>query len=126
MFARGRGEVGESGVGGGLAFPRRTSGDGAEEVFAGQGKKHGAAESPHLVEVAQHRHGLGGRLGEIRSRVEDDRLGVEPARDGHIDAVLQELHHVCCDVEVEVGVLKPYLRPGTGVHQRVRNCALYG
>ena len=103
------------------ALPRPATRDRPDEVLAREREEHGAPEGEDLVEAAQGRHGLGGRLGEVGPGVEHHLLrGHAPlARDLHAPG--QEARDVPRHVAaVEAGLEPLDLGHGARVHEDER------
>ena len=58
----------------GVALARRALRESTDEVLARDGEQHRVAKRHDRRQVTQHGHGLGGRLGEVGTRVEHDAL----------------------------------------------------
>ena len=78
----------------GIARGRRPLGERADEVLARDREQQRPAQLGELRQPAQHLDRLGGALGDVDARVEDDLLvpHARLARGGH--ALAQELAHV--------------------------------
>ena len=112
--------VRERGERAGPALARPAAGERADEVLARDGQQHRPAERQDRVEAPQHRDRLGGRLGEVRPRVEHDLLLPHPGGDRGRHPLLEEADDVGDHVVVAAGVEQRALRRHARVHDHER------
>ena len=68
----------------------------------------GSAELVQALDLGEQLDRLGGRLGEVRARVDDQLLAVHAGGERQRDALAQEREHLADDVPVEIRVLQAF------------------